>query len=374
MIEYTPLRILPGNLTVRLWSTEIIKSWRFWVGLLISAVCLYFAFQGIRLDQVADALREINPIWLVPAFLAFAISYAGRVFRWQLLFAPQRVRIWNVFHSLNIGYFLSNILPARLGDIIRAYLIGELEGVSKARALSTVVVERLSDGLNVVLLLAITAPFVNTIPSEATPAAMGVGLAGVAGIAILLMLTFQKERGMALLRRLTAPIPFLRNEKLWGALEALIDGFAVLRSPRALLGVESWSLEAWILGGMMFWFVMLAMGLNLPIPAAFLVMTITSLAVVIPSSPGYIGVFEAATTVVLVTAFGVDQTHALSYALVMHAFNYLWLIVLGVYSIWHEGLSYASLTSLQASAPDEASTPERDPSLPAVNRGAGRSG
>lgn len=314
-------------------------------------VSLYLAFQGIRLDQVADALREINPVWLLPALVMFLVSYAGRVYRWQLLFSPERPGIGSVFHALNIGYFLSNILPARLGDIVRAYLIGELEGVSKARALSTVVVERLSDGLNVVLLLAITAPFVSTMPPQATPAAVGVGLVGVAGIAVLLALTFQKQRGMALLRRLTAPVPFLRSAKLWGALEALIDGFAVLRSPRTILRVELLSLEAWILGGMMYWFVMLAMNLSLPIAAAFLVMTVTSLAVVVPSSPGYIGIFEAATTVVLVTTFGVDQLHALSYALVMHAFNYLLLIVLGIYSIWHEGLTYASLTSLQASTP-----------------------
>lgn len=222
-----------------------------------------------------------------------------------------------------------------------------MEGVSKARALSTVVVERLADVLTVVLLLAITALFVTTIPPEAKSGAIGVGLAGIAGIIVLLALTFQKQRGMALLRRLAAPVPFLRSEKLWGALEALIDGFAVLRSPRAILGVEAWSLDAWILGGLMYWFVMLAMGLNLPLAAAFLVMTVTSLAVVVPSSPGYIGVFHYATTVVLTTAFQVDQTHAVSYALVMHAFTYVWLIALGVYSIWHEGLSFARLQSLQ---------------------------
>ncbi len=342
----------------------MLKSPRFWIGLVISAVCLYFAFQGIQFDKLFDALARMDYTWLLLAAILWCVSYTGRVYRWQLLFSPQPMRISKVFYALNIGYFLSNILPARLGDIIRAYLIGELERVSKARALSTVVVERLSDGLNVVLLLAITAPFVNTIPPEATPAAIGVGLAGVAGIAVLLVLTFQKERGMALLRRLTSPIPFLRSEKLWGALEALIDGFAVLRSPGAIAGIELWSLEAWILGGMMYWFVMLAMGLSLPIPAAFLVMTITSLAVVVPSSPGYIGVFEAAATVVLVTAFGVDQAHALSYALVMHAFNYIWLILFGVYSIWHEGLSYSRLTSLQASTAEVVSTAATQGDLP----------
>jgi uncharacterized protein (TIRG00374 family) len=326
----------------------MLKSWRFWIGIAISVVCLYFAFQGIRLDQVADAVRGMDSIWLIPAIALFAVSYSARVFRWQLLFSPQKMRRNNVFHALNIGYFLSNILPARLGDFIRAYLIGDLEHVSKARALSTVVVERLADGLTVVLLLALTAFFVPNIPAEARQGAAGVAIVGIVGLAFLLTLSFQKERGLAILKRLTAPIPFLRNDKIWGPVEALVDGFAVLRSPRPLLGVGLWSLFAWLLGGLMFWVVMQAMHLNLPVPAAFLVMTVTSLVVVVPSSPGYIGVFHAAAVLTLTSVYSIAKSDALGYAVVMHAFSYVWLIVLGVYSIWHEGLSYERLQMIQA--------------------------
>ncbi len=329
------------------------KSWRFWIGLFISAVCLYFAFQGIRLDQVADAVRGMQFVWLIPAVLFFIFSYGGRVFRWQLLFAPQHIRLASVFHALNIGYFLSNILPARLGDLIRAYLIGDLESVSKARALSTVVVERMSDGLTVVLVLAVTALFVPNVPVEAREGAIGVAAVGIAGIIFLLVLSFQKERGLALLRRLTARISLLQRPSLWQAFESLIDGFAVLRSPRPVFGVGMWSLDAWVLGGLMYWAVMRAMSLDLPIAAAFLVMTVTSLVVVVPSSPGYIGVFHAVATFTLTSVYGVDKSTALSYAIVMHAFTYIWLIVLGTYSIWREGLTYQRLQTLQVKTAGE---------------------
>lgn len=329
------------------------KSPRFWIGIVVSALCLYFAFQGIQFDKLLEALRGFNYLWLIPASMLFLISYAARVFRWQLLFSPQKVRLAKTFHALNVGYFLSNLLPARLGDIVRAYLIGEFENVSKARALSTVVVERLSDGLTVVLLLALTALFVPNIPDVAKQGALGVAAAGVAGIAFLIVLSFQKERGVQLLRRLTAPIPLLQNPRLWRALESLIDGFAILRSPRPLIGVALWALSAWLIGGLMYWIVMIAMNLQangalLPIQAAFLVMTITSLAVVVPSSPGYVGVFHFGTQVTLNTVFGVDKSAALSYAFVIHTFTYIWLIVLGVYSMWHEGLSYQQLQRMKA--------------------------
>ncbi len=328
------------------------KSLRFWIGIVISLACLYFAFQGIQLDKLLEALRDFNYIWLIPASLIFLVSYLARVFRWQLLFAPQKVHWHNVFHTLNIGYFLSNLLPARLGDLVRAYLIGELEGASKARALSTVVVERLSDGLAAVLLLAITALFVPNIPDIAKQGALSVAIVGVAGILFLVLISFQKERGLALLRRLTPPISVLHSPRLWGALESLIDGFAILRSPRPLIGVAGWALFAWITGGILYWIIMIGINLQtngtlLPIQAAFLVMTITSLAVVVPSSPGYVGVFHFGAQITLNTVFGVDKSAALSYAFVIHAFTYIWLILLGIYSMWYTGLTYQRLQQIQ---------------------------
>lgn len=328
----------------------MLKSFRFWIGIVISLVCLYFAFQRIEFDKLLDALKGIEYPWLVLASLLFLVSYSGRVFRWQLLFAPLKLRLAKIFNALNIGYLLSNLLPARLGDVVRAYLIGEIEGVSKMRAISTIVVERMSDGLTVVLLLAISALFVPNIPEEARQGAIATAVVGIAAIAFLLLLSFQKERGMDLLKRLTARIPFLQTQKLWSALESLIDGFVVLRSPRTLVGVAGWALFAWLVGGVMYWIVMRAMNMDQPLVAAFLVMVVTSLVAVVPSSPGYIGVFHYFAQLTLVTVFHEDPSRALSYAFVMHAFTYLWLLALGFFSMWHEGLSFSKLHSIEIQA------------------------
>ena len=200
----------------------MLKSARFWIGIAISVVCLFFAFQGIQFDKLFDALTTMNYGWLLVTIGVWCVSYAGRVFRWQILFSPLQVRLGNVFTALNVGYFLSNILPARIGDIVRAYLIGDLESVSKVRALSTVVVERIFDGLAVVFFFALSAFFVPNIPDDARGAAIGVAVTGVVGIAFLLVLSHQKERGMALLHRLTAPFSFLQRAGLWRALESLM--------------------------------------------------------------------------------------------------------------------------------------------------------
>ena len=334
----------------------MLKSPRFWIGMAISVVCLYFAFQGIQFDKLFEALTHMDYGWLLVTVGLWCVSYAGRVFRWQTLFSPLQVRLGNTFNALNIGYFLSNLLPARIGDFVRAYLIGDMESVSKARALSTVVVERIFDGLTVVLFFALSALFVPNIPDEARQAAVGVAVTGVVGIAFLLILSFQKERGLALLHRLAAPFPFLQRAGLWHALESLIDGFAILRSPRPIIGVGLWSIYAWTVGGIMFWSVMFATGLRdsagmpLPVTAAFLVMTVTSLVVVIPSSPGYVGIFHYVAVLTLTTIYGIDKSSALSYAVVMHAVSYLLLTALGVFSIWREGLTYQRLQAIEVQA------------------------
>jgi len=338
----------------------MLKSARFWIGLIISAICLYFAFQGIDFGKLFDALREMNYAWILFACALWCVSYAGRVFRWQLLFAPQKMRLNKIFHALNIGYFLSNLLPARFGDVVRAILIGEFEGVSKMYAFSTIVVERISDGLTVVLLLAVSALFVPALPDWAQQGALGMAVTGVVGIIFLVVLSFHKDRGLKLLHRITAPLPFLQISILWKWLESLIDGFAILRSPRPIFGVAVWALYAWTTGGILYWIAMLAMNLRdvagnpLPIAAGFLVMTVTSLVVVIPSSPGYVGVFHYFAVLTLTTIFKTDNSAALSYAIVIHAVSYLMLTILGIFSIWKEGLTYQRLQNIQTqTAPSE---------------------
>ncbi|HEX7587138.1 MAG TPA: lysylphosphatidylglycerol synthase domain-containing protein, partial [Anaerolineae bacterium] len=91
-------------------------------------------------------------------------------------------------------------------------------------------------------------------------------------------------------------------------------------------------------------------GVPLPASAAFLVMTVTSLVVVIPSSPGYVGIFHYAAVLTLTTVFGVDKSNALSYAVVIHAVSYIWLMVVGVFSIWKEGLTYQRLQAIEVQA------------------------
>jgi glycosyltransferase 2 family protein len=334
----------------------LLKTKRFWLGLVIIVVTLYIAFQGIQVDQVISAIVRIDPLFVPPALVLFWLSYGSRVFRWQLLFTPYKLRWSKVLSTLSIGYFLSNITPLRVGDLVRAYLIANIERVPVGRALSSVVIERTADGLSVVLMLVVLLPIIPNLPDQARTGGMVLGILGIGAILGFALISLQRERGMRLLRRLTASIRFFQREMVWRWLENLIDGFAVLHSPRPLFGLIAWSISVWFFGSVLNWVGMRSIGLNLGLDAGLLVSVVTSLAVTAAPTPGQLGVFHLATQFALTTVYGVPKADALAFAFLIHAYVYVWLMALGTFFIWREGLSYGKLQAVESQA-EVVSTP-----------------
>ncbi len=324
------------------------KTKRFWIGLAAIVISLYFAFQGIRFDELVGALGRINPIYALPALAAFWLSYGPRVSRWQLLHTPYKVRWSKVLAMLSIGYFLSNITPLRAGDVVRPYLLARSERVPIARSLSSVMVERVMDMLTVVLFLIVLLPIIPQIPNEARVGGTTLGIAGVIALIAFALISLNRERAINMLKRLTARIGFLQRDAVWHTIESLIDGFGVLHSWRPLVGVIVWSVIIWFFGAVLNWIVMLSMGIPLGLDAAALVLVATSLGVTVIPTPGQFGVFEGFATAALVAVYHIDQATALAYAFVIHGYIYIWLMILGVFFMWREGLSYNQLEQVGA--------------------------
>lgn len=338
----------------------MLKSKRFWIGLAITVVSLVLAFQGIQLDKLAEAFGKFDWWWLPILVLTFFASYVGRAFRWQALFDPYKPRWSQVFATLNIGYFLSNITPARLGDFVRPYLLGTIEKIPVARALSTVVVERALDGLTVVVLLLALLPFIPNVPTEWVIGGLVLGAIGMGALIGLAIISMQRERGVTFLRKLASPFKFLDRDGLWRFVGNLIDGFAVLRSPRPLLRAGVWSLSIWFGASLFAWFAMFAMDIHLPFTAGMLVQVAAALAVTVAPSPGQFGVFHAITRYTLSELYHIDPTQALAYAFVLHGITYIILMVLGISSAWREGFDLAKIQNINAQSRGDAEPPEKE--------------
>ncbi|MBN1137559.1 MAG: flippase-like domain-containing protein [Anaerolineae bacterium] len=360
------------------------KKARFWIGIIISIIALAFAFRQVDLKEVWAALAGVN-YWLLAASLVPLVLFLVlRAVRWRLLFYPQRgLRLSNLLSVICIGYMLSNIFPARLGDVARAYLLGDTEEISRTAAFSTVVAERVLDALAAVAGFFIILPFA-PLPEWMINSGMTVGVVALVAVALFVVLVRRKEWTLRLLDtilcglhwpdrqavgrfgermaerthlrflgRLMARLPWVDRAGLSEFAGSLIDGLSGIATLRLgpLLLIES--AVIWLVIAGFYWLVLLAFDPGQPFVAAVAVTCVTALGMTIPSSPGFIGVFEflARETLVL---FGMAPGPALSYALVAHAVTYASLTVLGLAGLAQQNVTYSQL---QQRISSEAHTP-----------------
>ena len=315
------------------------KQWRFWLGILISLVCLTLVLWRIDYREVLNALAQANYAWLIPAVLPFAATIACKVLRWQLLFPGDhsRIRRSKLLSALMISYALNTILPARLGEVARAYVIGESENVSKSLAFSTIVVEKVLDVLTLLLLLVLLLPFV-PLPSWIQQSALVMAPVFLCLFAIILAVAYRRKRTLAVVRYFVERVPRLDAERLLASLESALSGFDALGSLRTNLLLWGWSIAVWATSGLFMLFVMFAFHIDAPPAAAFLLLCVTSLGMTVPSSPGYIGVYHWLVVSTL-QIFGVERELALSFAFAVHALTFVPLTLIGIFYMIRENYS-----------------------------------
>jgi len=322
---------------------RFLRSPLFWIGLAVSAVALYLAFRGLHWSEVGDALADANYGLLALALLLMIASLYVRALRWGVLFHPRRdLRLRSLFGAMNAGYAINNVLPVRMGELARAYLIGETERVSRVQSLSTIIVERTLDTLVVVAFLIATLPFIDA-PAWARGPALLVGLGFLALGALLAGLHAARDRAMALVGWAVRFLPERMRAQAEQAADSAIEGFAVLRRPAVLAEATAWSVASWGVSALLVYTVLRAFDLDLPFSAAVFVMCATALGMVVPSSPGYIGVFHAIAIESLVNVFDVDRNRAASFALVQHAYLYIVPIAFGAWFLWRERNTWQQL-------------------------------
>jgi uncharacterized protein (TIRG00374 family) len=315
------------------------KQWRFWVGIIISLVCLVLVLWNVDYREVLDALARANYAWLVPAAVPFAGTIASKVLRWQLLFPGDhsRIRRGKLLSALMISYALNTILPARLGELARAYVIGESENLSKSLAVSTILVEKVLDVLTLLLFLVLLLPFV-TLPSWIQQSALVLAPVFVGLFVFLLALAYKRTRTLGLVSSVLKRLPHFGAERLLAYIDSALSGFDVLSSLKTNLVLWAWSMAVWVTSGLFMLVVMYAFHIEAPPAAAFLLLCVTSLGMTVPSSPGYIGVYHWLVVSTL-QIFGVEREPALSFAFALHALTFLPLTLLGIYYMMRENYS-----------------------------------
>ncbi len=322
------------------------RKWKTFAGIIVSMFFIYLAFRQVSLSQVLQALGRVNYWYLGPVLSVIALSLVLRSLRWHYLLAPlQKVKIGGLFSSLTIGYMANTFLPAHLGEFVRAWHLQKKTGIAASSIFATIVMERLIDVFSLLLLLGVSL-LVFPFPDWVQKSGAGM-LALVAALSVLLLCMKKYQlKTTTISVRLLRLLPASMAAKIKGLLEQFLNGVTPLQRPVHYLAVGVLSMLIWVCYiltiQLLFFAFAFAGPYQLPWSAAMVVTVVTTISVVVPSSPGYVGSFHYLCQLAL-GLFAIPKGPALSYAFVLHAVSVYPLFFLGLFILAREKLSLKSL-------------------------------
>jgi hypothetical protein len=318
----------------------------FALGLLISVLLLWTLFRNIDFSQLVSALAKANYYWLIPNIFFVVFAMYQRAYRWRFMIAPvKQVEYHKLLAATCIGFMANNVLPLRLGEFVRAYSLSRQDSdVSKSAAMANIFVERMVFDLVALLAIFGVVVSVSQLPVNhdvrvGLTIAIAIALAG-----LLVMLTLAHKPGQAgeLIVRYLFFVPDVIKEKIKDMVMRFSQGLEFLKSKKAASWVSLQTLLLWLFMGFSNYFVFQAFGFDLPVTASYVLLVVVSISILIPSSPGFIGVYHAGAVWTL-QAYGIDKADALSFALVLHAAQFIPITLMGFYYLKKEHLSLKKL-------------------------------
>ncbi len=318
------------------------KRWKLLFGILVSILFLWFAMRGLEIDRARAALRSANYWWILPGVAVYFVAVWARTWRWHYLLRPIKViSLRRLFPVVCIGYFGNNVYPARAGEVIRAFVLRRNDGVSVSASLATVIIERVFDGLIMLLFVFFALPFVGAshIPAIYRSAIIGFSILFFVALGVFFWMAFDQRR-VTILYRFFADrlVPARFRAPLDGFYERFMDGLRFLRSPRDVLMVFVTSLVIWLTETVKYWFVMHAFAFSVSFIGLMLMNGVVNLTTTLPSAPGYIGTFEVGARVL--EALGIDYGLAFGYTAVLHVALWFPITALGAFYMWRQGVKW----------------------------------
>jgi hypothetical protein len=295
---------------VRRLGTSLVRSG---IGIGISVVCVYLVLRGVDLGQTASLLSGARPEWLCLAVVGVLADVVFRALRWQRLIAPiHPVPLRRLSAYMLVGYLANNVLPARLGELVRCHYLGDREGISRSATLGTVVVERVVDTVVLVGIGAAAILVLNIRGVVVSAILVGVAVAGLLVVALAVALAAHRLPGASRMGLYLERWPRVKGVAL-----RLRDGLRVAALPRTIAAAALLSVAAWSCTVVAVLAVGQALGIELTVGEGALLAAGTNLATAVPSGPGYLGTFEYAGQTIA-AAFGIPASKGLALAVLIH--------------------------------------------------------
>lgn len=313
-------------------------------GLAISAFCLFLVFREINLAELQKSLARVKYSYLLITLGCLFLFSFLRALRWKYLIAPlKKVKTRNLFELVMIGFLANNILPARIGEVARAFILGKAEGISKISSLATIVMERIFDLLTLIVVLLIGSHYLPYIRQKNHLVLLLAG--GSFGLLFLLLLVVKYRKGWVIYttNKILSPLSPHLALQVEKSMQAFFEGLKVLEGGGHLVKILALSLMIGLSMAGVYFFVALAFDIHLSLLALLVLISAICLGMVIPSSPGFIGTFHYFCIQGLFLVGIRDKNLALSYAIIAHLIQYIPESLLGIIFFWKMGLSFQEI-------------------------------
>lgn len=314
--------------------------WLWIVGLAVTVALLWWVLRDVDPAEVVGHLRSARLVPLLAGVTLATVTFPLRAIRWRVILAagaapPPLGPLW---HATAIGFMANNILPARAGELARAFVGGRLAKIPVTQALGSLALERALDGVTIIALMLfplVTLGSVSTLDPRVLAVLRFMALVFGAALGLAVALAAAPGLTSRAVHRLAAVLlPTRWVPRVVAVANAAISGFAVLRRPRPLAVVLSWTAVLWLTNALSFWVMFAAFGITAPLGSALLVQGFVAIGVALPSAPGYFGIFEWATSEAL-KLYSLDPALALSYAIAYHLTTFVPITLLGLWSLRH---------------------------------------
>jgi glycosyltransferase 2 family protein len=306
-----------------------LRSWKLWLGVVVSIVFLALALRGLDFAGFWITVRQANYWWLIPGIAVYFAAVWARTWRWHYMLRHiKQIPLRRLFPVVVIGYMGNNVYPARAGEVLRSYILKRREAVPVSVSLATVVLERLFDGLVMLLFVFVTLPFA-PLPAGYDLLVSVCSVIFLVALVVFLALAIRPARMSRVYAWLVdRVVPAGLRPRVHGLFDRFVEGLQSLRSPRELALIFLSSTLIWLGETTKYWFVMQAFPFHVSFSVLMLMTAVVNLFTTLPSTPGYVGTFDAPGIAIL-TAYSVPKSIAAGYTLVLHIALWLPITLLG---------------------------------------------
>lgn len=306
------------------------------IGLAVAVICAYFAFKGVSLAELRRELANVKFAYLAPYPVFFLLMLSARAVRWGILLKPMgKIGAGRVFAIAQVGFMAIVFLPLRIGEFVRPYLVSQESDIPMSKALASVVVERVVDGLSVGILLVLSMISMggDRLPPEALTTCYFLLAVFSTAVVFLVLLVMKRRAVVSIVESVVGKVSSKAARKVADVMSSFIEGAASLPGPRDALIFLGLTVFYWVLNGLTMYILMLAFGFgdppySLPLVSGYIAMAILVGFIMLPTAPGFAGNFEVALVVAL-RIFGIGDSAAMSYALILHAMQTIFLLFFG---------------------------------------------